>query len=65
MPLLSHPNEGIVIETMAFLEALLEFGNTNVQKGFDELTLLHDNRVFLTLQKKFERTIVSYQQRYK
>ena len=63
MPLLSHPSEKVVIETMAFLEALLEFGNENVQNSFDELTRLNDNRVFLILQTLLNSTVVRYEEK--
>ncbi len=63
MPLLSHPSEKVVIETMAFLETLLEFGNENVQNSFDELTRLNDNRVFLILQTLLNSTVVSYEEK--
>ncbi len=64
MPLLSHPNEKIVTETMAFLEVLLMNGNKNVQEGFRDLIKLQDkNHLFITLQNVMKKTVILYEKR--
>ena len=63
MPLLSHPNEKIVYEVLAFLEAILEYGNTHVQKGLKELLKSREQQVFPTLQGILKRASVVYKER--
>ncbi len=63
MPLLSHPNEKIVCEVLAFLEAILEFGNTHVQKGLEDLIKSREHQVFPTLRAILKRAAVVYRER--
>ncbi len=63
MPLLSHPNERIVNEVLAFLDALLESGNKNVQEGFTELKKFRENQMFPTLQTMLKRASTVYKER--
>ena len=63
MPLLSHPNERIVYEVLAFLEAILEFGNTHVQEGLKDLIQSREHQVFPTLQAILKRASVVYKER--
>ena len=63
MPLLSHPNDKIVNEVLAFLDALLESGNINVQKGFTELKKFREHQMFPTLQTMLRRAAVVYKER--
>ena len=64
MPLLSHPNERIVYEVLAFLEAILEFGNTHVQKGLNDLIQSREHQVFPTLRAILKSASVVYKERY-
>ena len=63
MPLLSHPNEKIVYEVLAFLEALLEFGNTHVQDGLKELIQTREHQVFPTLRAILKKASIVYKER--
>lgn len=60
MPFLSHPNERVVFEVVAFLEALLEFGNTDVQNGLKAIIKSHQQQVFPTLKAILQRASVIY-----
>ena len=64
MPLLSHPNERVVYEVLAFLEAILQFGNTHVQKGLKDLIKSRQHQVFPTLQGILKKASVVYKERY-
>ena len=64
MPLLCHPDERIVFEVLAFLEAILEFGNTHVQAGLKELIATKGQQVFPTLEAILKQVSISYQERY-
>ena len=63
MPLLSHPNEKVVCEVLAFLEALLGFGNTHVQDGLKELIQSSGHQVFLTLKDILKKASINYNER--
>lgn len=63
MPLLSHPNERIVYEVLAFLEAILEFGNTHVQEGLKHLIQSREYQVFPTLKAILKSASVVYKER--
>ena len=64
MPLLSHPDERIVYEVLAFLEAILEYGNTHVQEGLKDLIKSKGQQVFPTLKAILNRASIVYQERY-
>ena len=64
MPLLSHPNEKIVYEVLAFLEAILEYGNTYVQEGLKDLIESREHQVFPTLREILQKASVIYKERY-
>ncbi len=63
MPLLSHPNERVVYEVLAFLEAILQFGNTHVQEGLKDLIKSREHQVFPTLKAILKRASVVYKER--
>ena len=63
MPLLSHPNEKVVYEVLAFLEALLEFGNAHVQEGLKELIHTRDHQAFPTLKAILKKSSIVYRER--
>ena len=63
MPLLSHPNEGIVHEVLAFLEAILDLGNTHVQEGLKELINSREHQVFSTLRTILKRAATAFNER--
>ena len=64
MPLLSHSNERIVYEVLAFLEALLEFGNTHVQDGLKEIIRTREHQIFPTLKAILKKAAIVYKERY-
>ena len=64
MILLSHPDQRIVCEVLAFLEAILEFGNTHVQEGLKDLIKSRQHRIFPTLEAIVKLASVKYQERY-
>lgn len=63
MPLLSHPDERVVYEVLAFLEAILEFGNRHVQEGLKDLIKSREHQVFPTLKAILKRVSIVYQER--
>lgn len=65
MPLLSHPNEKIVHEVLAFLEAILDFGNTDVQEGLKELVKSREHQLFSTLKAILKKSSTAFHERYK
>ena len=64
MPLLSHSDEEIVFEVLAFLEALLEFGNTHVQDGLKEIVCHREHQIFPTLKAILKKAAIVYKERY-
>lgn len=64
MGLLSHPDQRIVCEVLAFLEAILEFGNTHVQGGLKDLINSHQHHIFPTLEAILKLASIMYQERY-
>jgi hypothetical protein len=62
MPLLSHPDERIVYEVLAFLEAILEYGNHHVQEGLKDI-IRSKQQVFPTLKAILKRASIVYQER--
>ncbi len=63
MPLLSHPDERIVYEVLAFLEAILEYGNTHVQEGLNDVIKSKELQVFPNLKEILSRASMVYQER--
>lgn len=64
MPLLSHPDERIVYEVLAFLEAILEYGNSHVQEGLKEV-IGSRQQVFPTLNAIVKKASIVYEERYR
>ena len=63
MPLLSHPNERIVNEVLAFLDALLESGNSNVQEGLKVIIQSREKQIFPTLKSMLRKAAIVYNER--
>ncbi len=63
MPLLSHPNERIVNEVLAFLDALLESGNSKVQEGLKVIIQSREHQIFPTLKSMLRSAAVVYKER--
>ena len=64
MPLLSHPNNAITREALAFLEVLFEFGNSHLQEASKDLLNLHENHIFLIMQEAMREAMLVYRERY-
>ena len=64
MPLLSHPNNAITREALAFLEVLFEFGNSHLQEASKDLLNLHENHFFLIMQEAMREAVLVYRERY-
>ena len=63
MPLLSHANEEIVYEVLAFLGVILDSNNTAVQEGLQDLINSKEHPMFLTLQRMLKEAAIAYSER--
>jgi inositol 1,4,5-triphosphate receptor type 1 len=63
VPLLSHPNDEIVREVLAFLKVMLYSGNRNVQRGFEHLLDTREERLFTTMRGLLQHAAVTYIER--
>lgn len=64
VPLLSHPNDEIVREVLAFLKAILYSGNHHVQRGMEHLLTTREERLFSTMQALLTHAAITYKERY-
>ena len=62
VPLLSHPNDEIVCEVLAFLKAMLYSGNCTVQRGFRHLLETREERLFTTLSNLLQCAAITYKE---
>jgi len=53
IPLLSHPNDEIVREVLAFLKTIMFSGNRHVQEGMAHLLSTREERLFTMMQGLF------------
>ena len=63
VPLLSHPNDEIVREVLAFLRVMLYSGNRTVQKGFEHLLHTREERLFTTMRSLLQHAAITYRER--
>ncbi len=63
VPLLSHPNDDIVREVLAFLEAIFYSGNRTVQEGMNHLFSTREERLFSTMQELLHNAAITYKER--
>jgi hypothetical protein len=63
VPLLSHPNDEIVREVLAFLKVMLYSGNRDVQRGFEHLLETREERLFTTMKGLLQHAAVTYIER--
>ena len=63
VPLLSHPNDEIVREVLAFLKVMLFSGNRTVQRGFEHLLETREERLFTTMRGLLQHASVTYTER--
>lgn len=63
IPLLSHPNDEIVREVLAFLKAILFSGNRDVQKGLEYLLHTREEGLFTTMQGLLTNAAMTHRER--
>ena len=63
-PLLSHPNDEIVREVLAFLKTIMFSGNRHVQEGMAHLLSTREERLFTTMQGLFTNAAITHRERY-
>jgi len=63
VPLLSHPNDEIVREVLAFLRVMLYSGNRTVQEGFEHLMEAREEGLFTTMRSLLHYAAVTYKER--
>ena len=63
IPLLSHPNDEIVREVLAFLKAILFAGNRHVQKGLEYLLHTREEGLFTTMHSLLTNAAITHRER--
>ena len=63
IPLLSHPNDEIVREVLAFLKAILFAGNRHVQQGLEYLQHTREDGLFTTMQDLLTNAAMTHRER--
>ena len=63
VPLLSHPNDDIVREVLAFLKAMLYSGNRHVQEGLNTVFDTREERLFTTMTGLLQNTAAAFNER--
>lgn len=64
IPLLSHRNDDIVREVLAFLKAIMFSGNRHVQEGMEHLLSTREEHLFTTMQKLLTYAAVTHRERW-
>ncbi len=63
VPMLSHPNDAIVREVLAFLKVIFFSGNPHVQKGMKHLLDTREERLFSTIQSLLQAFAITFNER--
>lgn len=63
VPLLSHQNDEIVREVLAFLEAMLYSGNRHIQKGLNSVFDTREERLFTTMASLLQNSANTFKER--
>ncbi len=63
VPMLSHPNDAIVREVLAFLKTIFFSGNPHVQKGMKHLLDTREERLFSTIQSLLQNAAITFNER--
>ena len=63
LPIFFHPNKVIVRQAMAFIEVLLELGNTHVQEALKYYLQVHENQLFVILYRALNKVALKYRER--
>lgn len=64
VPLLSHSNDEIVREVLAFLKAMLYSGNSHVQEGLNTVFDTREERLFTTMVSLLKNAAITFNERY-
>ena len=64
IPLLSHPNDEIMREVLAFLKAILFAGNRHVQQGLEYLLHTREDGLFTTMQGLLRNAAITHRERW-
>ena len=64
VPLLSHPNDEIVREVLAFLKAMLYSGNRHVQEGLNTVFDTREERLFTTMAGLLQNAAITFKEKY-
>jgi len=64
IPLLSHPNDEIVREVLAFLKVILFSGNRHVQEGMARLLSTREELLFAKMQGLFTHAAIIHRERW-
>ena len=63
LALLSNANDDMVREILAFLDVLLESGNTDVREGLKEILKCKEHPMFATFERVLKEDAVAYSER--
>ena len=63
VPMISHPNDAIVREVLAFLKAMFYSGNRHVQQGMEHLLETREERLFSTVQNLLQNAAITFNER--
>lgn len=63
VPLLSHSNDEIVREVLAFLKAMLYSGNSHVQEGLNTVFDTREERLFTTMVSLLKNAAITFNER--
>lgn len=64
VPMLSHANDEIVREVLAFLKAMLFSGNRHVQEGLNTVFDTREERLFITMVNLLQNSAITFNERY-
>jgi inositol 1,4,5-triphosphate receptor type 1 len=64
VPLLSHSNDEIVREVLAFLKAMLYSGNSHVQEGMNTVFDTREERLFTTMASLLKNSAFTFNERW-
>ena len=63
VPMLSHPNDTIVKEVLAFLKAMFFSGNRHIQEGMRHLLETREERLFTTMRLLLQNSAITFNER--
>ena len=63
VPLLSHPNDEIVREVLAFMKVMLYSGNRHVQEGMEYILETREERLFTMMQSLLQHAATTFSEK--